>query len=66
MAYVLCILGMADIPGCGHRLHSRVRESVPRQVDKKSGGPQGERGLDSQGGGKEKHFFFPSTFLSFI
>ena len=43
-----------------------VRESTPRQVDKKSGGPQGERGLDSQGGGKEKHFFFPSTFLSFI
>ena len=23
-----------------------VRESIPRQVDKKSGGPQGERGLE--------------------
>ena len=23
MASVLCISGMADIPGCGHRLHPR-------------------------------------------
>ena len=23
MAHVLCISGTADIPGCGHRLHSR-------------------------------------------
>ena len=22
-----------------------IRESIPRQIDKKSGGPQGERGL---------------------
>ena len=42
-----------------------VRESVPRQVDKKSGVPKEERGVwDSQGGGKDKHLFFPSTFLS--
>ena len=34
-----------------------LRESVPRQVDKKSGCPQGEKGLDSQGGGKGKLFF---------
>ena len=61
MAYVLCILGMADIPGCGHRLHSRVRESVPRQVDKKSGGPQGERGLEFS---RRKGQTFLSTFLS--
>ena len=32
-------------------------ESIPRQVDKKSRGPQGEKGLDSQGGEKDKHFF---------
>ena len=23
MSFVLCISGTADIPGCGHRLHSR-------------------------------------------
>ena len=23
MASVLCISGMPDVPGCGHRLHSR-------------------------------------------
>ena len=34
-----------------------VRESVPRQVDKKSRGPQGEKGLNSQGGRKDKLFF---------
>ena len=34
-----------------------LRESVPRQVDQKSGCPQGEKGLDSQGGGKDKLFF---------
>ena len=40
-------------------------ESVPRQVDKKSRVPEEERGVwDSQGGGKDKHLFFPSTFLS--
>ena len=39
-----------------------MRESIPRQVDKKS--PK-ERGVwTSQGGGKDKHLFFPSTFVS--
>ena len=34
-------------------------ESVPRQVDKKSGVSEEERGVwDSQGGGKDKHLFF--------
>ena len=51
-----------------------VRESIPRQVDKKSGSARGERGPEvlekeievwnSQGGGKDKHLFFLSTFLS--
>ena len=52
-----------------------VRESIPRQVDKKSGSARGERGpevlekeievCNSQGGGKNKlFFFFFSTFLS--
>ena len=41
-----------------------MRESIPRQVDKKSGVPEEDRGVwNSQGGGKDKHFFFP-TFLS--
>jgi len=47
-----------------------LRESIPRQVDKKSGSPGGDRGLElggvpeeigvwnSQGGGKDKHLFF--------
>ena len=43
----------------------KVRESVPKQVDKKSGGSQGERVWSSQGGGKDKHLFF-STFLSLL
>ena len=64
MAYVLCISGTADIPGCGHRLHSRVRQSVPRQVDKKSGGPQGERGLEFSR--RRKGQTFLSIFLQFI
>ena len=41
----------------------KVKESIPKQVDKKSGGSQGERVWSSQGGGKDKHLF-PSTFLS--
>ena len=39
-----------------------LRESVPRQLDKKSGCPQGEKGLDSQGGGKDIHFFFSPLY----
>ena len=52
-----------------------MRESIPRQVDRKSRDPQGERSgvleeerevWNSQGGGKEKFFFSPSTFLRII
>ena len=44
---------------------SILRESIPRQVDKKSGVPKEERGIwVSQVGGKDKRFFFFSTFLS--
>ena len=40
-----------------------MRQSIRRQVDKKSGEAE-ERGVwSSQGGGKDKHLFF-STFLS--
>ena len=52
-----------------------MRESIPRQVDKKSRVPEeereGSRALEkeigvwnSQGGKKDKCLFFPSTFLS--
>ena len=42
-----------------------MRESIPRQVDKKSRVPKEERGVwGSQGGGKYK--LFPATFLSHI
>ena len=40
-----------------------LTESIPRQVDKKSGGPRGERGLGFLRRRKEQTFFF-STFLS--
>ena len=37
-----------------------MRESIPRQVDKKSGVPKEEKGIwNSQGGGKGKYLFFP-------
>ena len=40
-----------------------LRESIPRQADKKSGVPEEERWVwNSQGGGKDKLFF--STVLS--
>ena len=42
-----------------------LRQSIPRQVDKKSRGPHGEKGWNSQGGRKGKHFC-PSTFLRII
>ena len=36
-----------------------MRESIPRQVDKKSGIPKEEREMwGSQRGGKNKHLFF--------
>ena len=44
---------------CGHDL---MRESFPRQVDKKSGGPQGERGLEFSRKKKGQAFFFPPSF----
>ena len=40
-----------------------LRESFPRQVDKKSRGPQGERGLEFSRRKKGQAFFF---FLSFF
>ena len=50
-----------------------MRESIPRQVDKKSGVPEerevwGSRGADRGlkfSRRKRQTFFFPSTFLSF-
>ena len=41
-----------------------MRESIPRQVDKKFGVSK-ERGVwNSQGEGKDKLFFYPPTFFS--
>ena len=40
-----------------------LRESVLRQVDKESRGPQGERGLEEE---KQTFFFSFSTFLRII
>ena len=40
-----------------------MKESFPRQVDKKSRGPQGERGLEFSRRKKGQTFFLPSTFL---
>lgn len=62
------------LEGGNHRLELRNLESIPRQVHKKSGGPQrGERGSgvlgrgmgvwNSQRGGRKK---FSSTFLGLI
>ena len=42
-----------------------VRESIPREVDKNSRGPQGERGLEFSRW-KKGQIFFPSTFLRII
>ena len=42
-----------------------VRESIPRQVDKQSGGPQGDKGLEFSRRRKGQTFF-PSTFLRII
>ena len=49
-----------------------VRESIPRQVDKKFGVPEEEKGVwgsqsrdgvwNSQGGGKDKHLFFSPVY----
>ena len=37
----------------------KLRESIPRQVDKKSKGPQGERGLEFSMRKKGQTFFVP-------
>ena len=42
-----------------------VRESFPRQVDRESRGPQRERGLEFQGGRKDKLFFLSLYSLGF-
>ena len=42
-----------------------LRESIPRQVDKKSRGSHGERGLEFSRR-KNGQTFFPSTFLRII
>ena len=42
-----------------------MRESIPWQVDKKSRGPHGERGLEFSKR-KKGQTFFPSTFLRII
>ena len=38
-------------------IHTHMRESVPRQVDKESRGPQGERGLEFSRRKKGQTFF---------
>ena len=48
-----------------HQNHVVLRESTPRQIDKKSRGPQGERGLEFSRR-KKGQTFFPSTFLRII
>ena len=42
-----------------------MRESIPRQIDKKSRGPQGERGLEFSRR-KKGQTFLPATFLRII
>jgi len=44
----------------------KMRASVPRQVDKKSGGPRGDRGLEFSRRRNGQTSFSPSTFLSHI
>ena len=43
-----------------------MRESIPRQVDKKSRGPQGERDLEFSGRKKGQGFFFFPLFVCFF
>ena len=40
-----------------------MRESIPRQIDKKSRGPQGERGLEFSRRKKRKTLFVPLNAL---
>ena len=69
----LCDPVDCSLPGSSvHRiLQARIlewvalREPIPRQIDKKSGVPEDEKGVwGSQRGGKDKHFYFSSTFVS--
>ena len=49
------------------RMTTVLRESFPRQVDRKPRGPQGERGLEFSRRKKGRFFFFcPSSFLRVI
>ena len=43
-----------------------MRRPFPRQFNKKSRGPQGERGLEFSRRKKGQTFFFPSTFFRII
>ena len=43
-----------------------MRESLPRQVDRESRGPQGKRGLEFSRRKKGQTFFSFSTFLRII
>ena len=49
-----------------HVYLKKVRESFARQADKKSRGPQGERGLEFSRRKKGQTFFSFSTFLKII
>ena len=49
-----------------HVTPQQLRESFPRQVDKKSRGPQGKRGLEFTRRKKRTNFFSFSTFLRII
>ena len=57
------LLLLINLPDWG--LGLSLRESIPRQVDKKSRGPYGERGLEFSRR-KKGQTFFPSTFPRII
>ena len=52
-----CGVGEDSWESLGRKEIQSVRESFPRQVDKKSRGPQGERGLEFSGRKKGQTFF---------
>ena len=52
---------------CASKISKVVRESIRRQVDKKSGDLEEEKGAwGSQGGGKDKRLFFPLHSLVLV
>ena len=63
-AYCFVFLPLAAHAACGIQFSDQglnlflLRGSIPRQVDKKSGGPQGERGLEFSRRRKGQTFFF--------